>query len=739
MKTKLFRLLMYLVLVGGFLATNFAKAQTAGTLTVTVNPTAHSGTSYSNNHFIVIWNQNASGTFVKTKLRLGASGDVNQHCQYWVANTTAYGGASNVLDATTGATITSYGTPITSTWNATDIVGTTPTNGTTPFNLVPDGTYRVYMEGAWDASYVLGVGRDTTSITWTKGPNPQTLTLPDVTNFQGLTLTWNPAAPRTITTSAIAPTLYAAGAAVSVPFTISADTIYNNNIWTAQLSDASGSFANPVSIGTLAGKVAATVAATIPAGTPNGTGYRIRIVGSQPATIGTDNGANITVTNGISPTLVAAIGATVDNPFIVTFVDDPTWRAAVTGIKIGGTSITAGYVISAGQITFTPSASVPLNLLQVAGIKNISVAATAYGNALVAQPLGVGVDTKLAIKTQPTSPITSGAVLATQPAIYIQDQYSNITTSTATITAIVGSGVWTIGGTTAIAAAAGTTSFTDLTATSATNVTATITFTSPGVTPVTSNLFTVNVPLAGGTVTVGPAGDYTSFTKAGGLFAALNGSGLSGSMTANVIGDILDEDGTNALNQWNEFNGSGYTLTIQPSGSTARTLSGTLAGPLFNFNGADRVTINGLNTGGNALTISNLSNAVTAGTATIKLAGDATNNTITNCTVLGSGLTTGSTTPVDGGTIYIGMGVTTGNDNITISNCKVGPAGANLPSKGIYSNGSTASSAIANGNVSITNCEIYDFFATTGCAGIYANTGNTDWSITNNKIYQIRL
>jgi hypothetical protein len=54
--------------------------------------------------------------------------------------------------------------------------------------------------------------------------------------------------------------------------------------------------------------------------------------------------------------------------------------------------------------------------------------------------------------------------------------------------------------------------------------------------------------------------------------------------------------------------------------------------PLLNFNGADNVIINGLNTGGNSLTISNTSTSTAAGTSTIRFINDATNNIIRNCT-----------------------------------------------------------------------------------------------------------
>ena len=56
---------------------------------------------------------------------------------------------------------------------------------------------------------------------------------------------------------------------------------------------------------------------------------------------------------GIAPTITAASGATVDAAFDATFTDNATWRAAITGITVGGTSLTAGYsTATAGKITF---------------------------------------------------------------------------------------------------------------------------------------------------------------------------------------------------------------------------------------------------------------------------------------------------------------------------------------------------------------------------------------------------
>src|SRR6185436_12155073 len=81
------------------------------------------------------------------------------------------------------------------------------------------------------------------------------------------------------------------------------------------------------------------------------------------------------------------------------------------------------------------------------------------------------------------------------------------------------------------------------------------------------------------------------------------------------------------------------SILITPTGGAARTISGAIAAgsPLIDLNGADNVTIDGLNTGGNSLTIANTTVSATSGTATIRFIGGATGNTITNANLLGSG------------------------------------------------------------------------------------------------------
>ncbi len=88
------------------------------------------------------------------------------------------------------------------------------------------------------------------------------------------------------------------GSAATLQVLFNATGTYTaGNVFTAQLSDASGSFASPTSIGTLSSTTSGTqlINAIVLGTVPAGSGYRIRVVASNPSTIGTDNGTDIVI------------------------------------------------------------------------------------------------------------------------------------------------------------------------------------------------------------------------------------------------------------------------------------------------------------------------------------------------------------------------------------------------------------------------------------------------------------
>jgi hypothetical protein len=80
-----------------------------------------------------------------------------------------------------------------------------------------------------------------------------------------------------------------------------------NNVFTVELSDASGSFASPVVIGTKVSDTSGTILCNIPANIPTGTGYKVRLLSSNPKDTATGK-------NPISIGNPADIVATVNSP-----------------------------------------------------------------------------------------------------------------------------------------------------------------------------------------------------------------------------------------------------------------------------------------------------------------------------------------------------------------------------------------------------------------------------------------
>ncbi|MEO6612517.1 MAG: PKD-like domain-containing protein [Chitinophagaceae bacterium] len=240
-----------------------------------------------------------------------------------------------------------------------------------------------------------------------------------------------------------------------------------------------------------------------------------------------------------------------------------------------------------------------------------------------------------------------------------------------------------------------------------------------------------NVTVTGSDAATNAGSPYTTLNAA---FTSINASSQTGNnIIVTIVGNTTEPAGGAVLNQ---SSGPWATMTIQPGGGAARSISGaiTAGSPLIDFNGADNVSLDGLNSGGNSLTISNTTASATANTSTIRFINGATTNTVTRCSVLGSSTSANTT---GGGNIYFSTTTGGGNNNNTISLCDIGPAGTNLPTKGILSAGTTTSAATWNTSNIINNNNIFDFFiATASVSGIVMSTGNQTCTISNNRIYQ---
>ena len=166
------------------------------------------------------------------------------------------------------------------------------------------------------------------------------------------------------------------GAVVNVPYTYGG-TFNAGNVLTAELSSSTGSFASPVSIGTLSTTTSTgTISSIIPAGTLSGSGYRIRVVSSDPVAMSNNNGANLIVEkvvavasnngpvcSGLSLQLFSSGGSTYSwtgpngfsnsnqNPTIATTV------AADSGVYIATTISTLGCTDTASTLAIVQTCS----------------------------------------------------------------------------------------------------------------------------------------------------------------------------------------------------------------------------------------------------------------------------------------------------------------------------------------------------------------------------------------------
>ena len=138
----------------------------------------------------------------------------------------------------------------------------------------------------------------------------------------------------------------------SVAFT-STGTFNGANIYSVQLSDASGSFASPTIIGTVNSTAnSGSINFTIPADTDAGTGYLIRIVSDDPAVTGSTSATAITIVQ--SAPCVPAVGTGV---IINEWSNGPSGNQEYYEFVVAGDCGTLvdirGYILDDNNGTFT--------------------------------------------------------------------------------------------------------------------------------------------------------------------------------------------------------------------------------------------------------------------------------------------------------------------------------------------------------------------------------------------------
>ena len=141
---------------------------------------------------------------------------------------------------------------------------------------------------------------------------------------------------------------------ISVPFTLNGSmSVYNinksDNEVIAQLSDANGSFANPIELGRVTTNVSGTINGAIPAGTPAGTGYKVRVVSTNYPMVSNETNVAINFTYIPVPEVEIALGDVLAKSAVATFAPNTDCANYYFVIVPATQSVNAAYVKANGQ------------------------------------------------------------------------------------------------------------------------------------------------------------------------------------------------------------------------------------------------------------------------------------------------------------------------------------------------------------------------------------------------------
>ena len=226
----------------------------------------------------------------------------------------------------------------------------------------------------------------------------------------------------TITTSAVSPLTYCAGSSVNVSFTTDA-AANSGNIFTAQLSNAAGSFSNPTNIGTINSTAAGTIACVIPAGTSAGNGYRIRVVSSNPVVTGSDNGSNITISTNPTPSISGTLSFCQGSSTILNAGSGYSSYLWSTGANTQTINVnTAGTftvtVTNANGCSGSASATTSVNALPVASITPSGTVTTCNTSQLLSATTGAGYNYQWRLNGSNINGATADTYTATASGVY---------------------------------------------------------------------------------------------------------------------------------------------------------------------------------------------------------------------------------------------------------------------------------------------------------------------------------
>jgi hypothetical protein len=294
------------------------------------------------------------------------------------------------------------------------------------------------------------------------------------------------------------PSNTAAGSAITSAVTVQIEDA-DNNLVTANTStvtiaiSSGGAFSGSSTTSMAAVNGVATFSNLVP--TAAGTGFTLKATdGALTAAISNSFNVTATAANKLAfvqqPTTTTAGNAI--SPAVTVQIQDqfgnPTSSTATVTISGGGTmagASTTSVAAANGLATFS-------NLIPTqAGSFSLSAASTGLTGAISNSfTVNAAVANKLAFVQQPTT-TRAGSAISPAVTVQIQDQFSNLTSSTATVT-ISGGGTLAGTSTTSVAAVSGLATFSNLVPTQVGSFT--LTAASSGLASATSDSFTVTAP-----------------------------------------------------------------------------------------------------------------------------------------------------------------------------------------------------------------------------------------------------
>lgn len=331
--------------------------------------------------------------------------------------------------------------------------------------------------------------------------------------------------------------------------------------------------------------------------------------------------------------VTAVVGAAVASP--------PALKVTTSkGTAVSGIAVTFAVQGGGGSVT---GAIQTTNSEGIATVGSWTLGTTAGANTLTATTSSLPVVTftatgvagpaaKLAFSTAPSATATNRVAFAAQPVVQIQDANSNpVTTSTASVTAVISSGSGTINGTTTVAAVNGVATFTNLSIAGSAGA-KTLSFSALGLTVATAQVTTSAGVAASVAVNAGndqsAAGGTAVPTPPSVKVSDADGNSVSGTVVSYAVASgggsisaanpVSDANGIAAVGSWTLGPSLGAnTLTATATGLTGSPVTFTATGSNTSVTAVSPATL----TSGISATITGQGFSATAASNTVTIDG----------------------------------------------------------------------------------------------------------------------